>query len=257
MVKPRQRSMSLALPLGSNGARSALLGDTRLVNAFVEPSAGRGQAKATYGVYGVSGLERFAVTSDAPCRGLIEADGALYSINGSRGYKITSAGVVTDIGAIAGVDRVSMARNAAVPFQIAMVAAAGVYKIESDAISYVFLPALESAVVDVAWVDGYFVFGLANGQFFVSGLNEITVDALDFAIAEGLPDGLVAVKVFRREVYLFGTQTTEVWTNTGDADFPFARLPGAVLPVGCTARDCVAVLDDAIMWVDEDRKSVV
>ena len=105
----------------------------------------------------------------------------------------------------------------------------------------------------VAYLDGYFVFNKPQTQqFYITQLGTTSFDALDFASAEGAPDKLVSLIVDHRELWLFGETTTEVWANTGNADFPIERISGAFMEHGCTAKNSVAKLDNTVFWLGQD-----
>jgi hypothetical protein len=91
--------------------------------------------------------------------------------------------------------------------------------------------------VTVSYLDGYFIFNEPNSQkiWVTSLLDGLSVDPLDFASAEGSPDGLIAVIVNNREAWLFGTNSIEVWYDAGTPDFPLARIQGASNEIGCVA----------------------
>ena len=108
----------------------------------------------------------------------------------------------------------------------------------------------------VAYLDGYFVFSEPNSQrIWVTTLFDgSSVDPLDFASAEGAPDDVVGLVANHREVWVFGTNSTEVWYNTGDADFPLSRIQGAYNEVGCVAPNSIAKLDNSIVWLGQDAR---
>jgi hypothetical protein len=53
--------------------------------------------------------------------------------------------------------------------------------------------------------------------------------------------------VDHREIWLFGNNTTEIWINIGDPDFPFQRIQGAFLEIGCAAPYSVAKADNSLI----------
>jgi hypothetical protein len=110
--------------------------------------------------------------------------------------------------------------------------------------------------VGVGFLDGYFVFNEPNSQkFWVTASNNgLSIDALDFASAEGSPDDLVTLIVDHREVWLFGTTSVEVWYNAGLPDFPLARIQGAFNEIGCQAPYSVAKLDNGLFWLGKDAR---
>ncbi len=89
----------------------------------------------------------------------------------------------------------------------------------------------------VKYIDGYFVFNKSGtNQFYASDYAGFTVDPLSFASAEGDPDNIEAIDVINRSLILLNTSTTEVWYNTGNADFPFERVSGGFFEIGIYAK---------------------
>lgn len=107
----------------------------------------------------------------------------------------------------------------------------------------------------VDFLDGYTIFTEPDsGRWFVSDLYAATtLDALDFATAEGSPDDLVRVFVDHREVIAFGTKSIEVYSDTGGADFPFSRIEGAFIERGCIAAGSIAKMDNSVFFIGNDR----
>lgn len=112
------------------------------------------------------------------------------------------------------------------------------------------------------YIDGYAIL-TANatsasspylGQFFISGLQDFSAyDALDFATAESNPDTLTKVLAHHQEAWLFGAESTEVYTDTGASPFPFERIPGALINRGIAAPNSAVVMDNAPFWLGDDR----
>jgi hypothetical protein len=57
-----------------------------------------------------------------------------------------------------------------------------------------------------------------------------------------------------QELWVLGSQTIEVWRDTGDADRPFQRDAGAFIQEGCGARNSVVRLPGGIGWLSSDQK---
>lgn len=79
-------------------------------------------------------------------------------------------------------------------------------------------------------------------------------DPLDIASKTAAPDLLVASVVMHREVWLIGEETTEVWNNTGAADFTFGIIPGVFIEHGCVAKYSIAKQDLSICWLSRDKQ---
>lgn len=81
-------------------------------------------------------------------------------------------------------------------------------------------------------------------------------DALDIAAKTGSADPIQAVVSVHREVWTIGVLATEVWTNSGAADFTFQTLPGAYIDHGCIAKYSVAKEDISVYWLSKDDQGV-
>jgi hypothetical protein len=243
---------SIPIPLASLKALSREASDERLINAYAEATSNAQDAKAV--VYGAAGSTTFNSTPSSPCRGLFEVDGTLYGLFGPDLYSFSSTAVATLIGNIAGTHYAIFARNANVSTMVAIVTEGNAYLLQAGAVAIwpdADLP--QGDIQSVEWMDGYFVFAIGDGRFFWSGINDSTIDPLDFATAEANADGLVCIKRLRQELYMFGTQTIEVWADTGDAALPFQRLPGAVVAAGCASKATVQDLDSTLYFLDVDN----
>jgi hypothetical protein len=108
----------------------------------------------------------------------------------------------------------------------------------------------------VGFIDGYFVFSEPNSQklWVTALLDGTSVDPLDFASAEGAPDNILTVLVSNREIWVFGTTTTEVWYNAGGPDFPLERIAGAFNELGCVARFSPTKLANRVFWLGRNAE---
>ena len=104
-----------------------------------------------------------------------------------------------------------------------------------------------------AALDGYFIaHGPNDDKFYWSSpFDPSTWNALDFASAENLNDNLQRAIVVERELYLIGSQSTEIWATTGTADV-FDRIQGTYIPHGTVAPQSAAVVGQALFWLSQD-----
>ena len=236
-------------------ARSVNAADSRMVNLFPElvPEGGKEPAF----LQRAPGLRLLATLGTGPVRGLWAfSNSSTYSfvVSGNTLYKITTSWAATAIGTVAGTGPVSMSDNGTQLF----VAANGpsyIYNTSTNVFAQITDPDFPGAVT-VGYLDGYFVFNPPNSQqvWVTSLLDGLSVDPLDFASAEGSPDGLVALIVDHREAWLFGTNSVEVWYDAGTADFPLQRIQGAFNEIGCAAAYSVARLDNGLFWLGADAR---
>ena len=227
-------------------SRSLPLSAQRLVNLY--PESAPQDAKSPVVLHGTPGLKSFADTAVGPVRALHVMDSVLFAVSSSTLYEISSSGGITSRGTVAGTGRVKMVDNGSTLLIQVGVAA---YTWNGSSLAEVTDGDLPD-VKDIAWIDNYFVV-LRSGtaEFYISS-NGTAWDALDFSTAEGNPDDAVALAVDHRELWVFGTDTTEVYINVGDADFPFRRISGGFIERGCADEDSVAKMDNTIFWQGDD-----
>lgn len=110
--------------------------------------------------------------------------------------------------------------------------------------------------VSGAFLDGYFIIAVPSSKrLYISGINDgLSWNSLDFALKEGYPDILVALLADHLELWLFGSQTTEIWRNTGAANFPLERDPGAFMNHGCIAPATPCRLGEGVAWLSGDPR---
>jgi hypothetical protein len=113
-----------------------------------------------------------------------------------------------------------------------------------SSINWTVLPATDGAfqgggTVDIT--DNFFVYNYPDTQLWAaSDLLSPLTDPLSFASKDGSPDDLVSIIVDRREVYLLGEMSSEVWINSGGVPFPFTRIPGTSTQQGIAAQFSMA-----------------
>ncbi|MCU7840854.1 MAG: packaged DNA stabilization protein gp10 [Candidatus Thiodiazotropha sp. (ex Troendleina suluensis)] len=101
--------------------------------------------------------------------------------------------------------------------------------------------------------DGYVINAVPNsGVFQISTLQDAyDYSNVQYATAEGHPDGIIRVLSDHRELWLMGESTIEVWYNSGDTDFPFDR--STYIERGCGGRWTVQKLDNTVYWLGNDK----
>lgn len=104
-----------------------------------------------------------------------------------------------------------------------------------------------------AWLGGYYILIFADSALVYYSTSGTSWDALDFNTANVASDNLVACIGDHEELWLFGSESTEVWNLTGDANVPLARRLGTSLSKGCKSAATVVQLDNTIYWLGCDR----
>jgi len=235
-------------------ARSRNFDAQRSINFYPEVSES-GTSKSVAALIGTPGLRLWATLTGGNIRGCIRFSSTVsIVVCGNNVFKLFSAGNAQLIGTITpGTAPIKMASNGKVVMLV--VGASGYIVSPSDnTVTGIANPAFTGADV-VDFLDGYFVFNKpGTGQFQITGLYDTTIDPLDFATAEGSPDLLVSLIVDHRELWLFGENSTEVFFNSGNPDFPFERIQGAFIEQGCAAKFSVAKMDNSVFWLSADDR---
>jgi hypothetical protein len=228
----------------------------RCINLYPEfDESGQGKEHEVASLAATPGLRLLATIGAGPIRGVFTTStGVLFVVSGNTLYKVTSAWATTTVGTLTtSAGQVSMADNG-----VTLLAVDGTHGYFVTLADLTFVQISDVNYLggnQVAFQDGYFIVNVpSSGEFQISGINDTTWDALDVASAEGNPDNLVALVSNHEELWLFNDRTTEVFYDSGSADFPFSRISGAFIEVGCAARFSVAKLGGAVFWLGQDDK---
>ena len=233
-------------------ASSVNAADNRMLNLFPEIIPDGGIEPAF--LQRAPGLRLLAAVGVGPVRGLWQFGGHGYIVSGGALYKIGGAWSTTLLGTVGGSGPVSMADNGTQLF-IACNPSGYIYNAATDVFSEITDPDFPGAVT-VGYLDGYFVFNEPDSQkiWITSLLDGLEVDPLDFASAEGSPDGVVGIIIVNRELWILGTNSLEVWYDSGALDFPLQRIQGAYNEVGCVSAYSIVKLDNSVFWLGKDAR---
>jgi hypothetical protein len=238
-------------------ARSINAADNRMVNLFPEaiPEGGKEHGFLNR----APGLEFLQTVGSGPIRALWahQTNGSdFYVVSGSGVYKLTGlTATPTLLGTLTtSSGPVSIADNGTQIF-FATNPDGFIYNETTNVFAQITDPDFAGAVT-VTYLDGYFVFNQPNSQIIwvTQLLDGTSVDPLDFASAEGSPDGVVGLISDHRELWVFGTDSVEVWYDTGGADFPLQRIQGAFNEIGCVSASSIAKLDNGLFWLGTDAR---
>jgi hypothetical protein len=236
------------IPFGTKTAepRSPASTSERLINWYVE----KAPEKARYPLvlHPTPGLLLFATVGTGPIRGMLSFAGALWVVSGPSLYVIDNNGVAIEVGAIGGSGHVYMIENG---IHLGIATDGPSYAANLDGI----IPLPEGSFVGAAYQDGYGIFAKGGTEtFWITGIDDMTtIGALDFSSTDAFADYLMGCVSDHRELWLFGRDTVEVWNNTGDAAFPFARTQGGFIERGCAASASIAKANNMVLWLGNDR----
>lgn len=239
---------------GSYRTRSKFFDAQRTVNLYPEISKSA-TSKAIAALYGCPGTYIWQTFAGGAIRGMLRFSATLALVAcGSLLYTVTSAGVTTQVGTI---DTASTpARMASNGTDVMIVTGTNGYAYTPSTNTFTqIVNSFFLGADTVSFIDGYFAFNKpGTGQFQITDLYSETIEGLNFATAEGSPDLLLSLLVDHRELWLFGETSTEVWFNSGNANFPFERIQGAFIEQGCAAKFSPAKLDNTVYWLSADER---
>lgn len=213
-----------------------------------------GTSKSVAALRGTSGLSEFVDFGGGSVRGGLESSNRCFFVVGNNFYEVDEIGTKTLHGTIdTFVGLVDMQEN---PTQIMLIDGQYGYIFNKTANTLSKITDADFPVPsDLTFQDGYFIVTEADtSKFWISGLNDGTAwGSLDFTTVESSPDNLVGVISDKANLWLFGTKSTEIFQNTGNALFPFQRVNGAYLETGCAAQGTIKLLDNSIIWMGTDE----
>ncbi len=225
------------------------------------PEMGGAQSKGGAALLRRPGLLRFlTVSGTGAIRGMYPTStGRLFVVRGTNLAEVSAAGVETSRGVLnTAFGVVSMTDNG-ITLVIGDGAAVYGLTLANNTLAIIGDADCPDATPVLNFIDGY-IFGFDPnaaqiGTFQHSDLNDATAWlSTDVYVAEGSPDRLVSQIANGREVWNFGSQSYEVWYNTGDATRTWARIPGAFGEIGCAATHSVAKIAGSVFWLGASKE---
>lgn len=242
---------------GAYEGRSKSINAQQSINLF--PVFDHQEPKSVIAMYGTPGLTEFsAPATTAGVRGMHVMGSYLYAVVGAVVYQINTAGVASSLGSITtSTGHVGMADNGT---QLLIVDGTAYGHIVTTG-SLTDIPTASNdfpSSDDCIFFDGYFIVTVTGtGKIQISDLYDGLVwDALDFATAESAADDLIGIGATKQHAWLIGALTTEVYYNSGNTDFPFERMPGAVMKIGCAALSSITEINGDVYWLSHKKQVV-
>ena len=244
---PKLSQVPFAISTGS--AYSPKNNNSELLNMYVQIE--EQGSKSNHVLLNTSGL-KLINSVDYTIYGIYEFLKKIYIVTSDFLY-VSHGGVIANIGPISFDRKVVFSDNG---IDLVMVAGNGYsYTPSTDTLKDMSIEAGWYPSNTVAYMDGYFIFNrVGTGQFFISKLYSTEIDPIDWASGESAPDDTIGVYVTSRQLWIIGERTVEVWYDSGDPDFPFTRVSGAVSDIGCANHQTIANIKTAILFVGIDNK---
>lgn len=179
-------------------------------------------------------------------RGGINWKNELYRVIGSKLVKISAAGDIMVLGDV-GDDGKPVTLDYSFD-RLAIASGQHLYYFKDGILTLVTDVDL-GVVVDMLWMDGYFI--TTDGtNIVITELNDPTaVDPLKYGSSEADPDPIVALLKLREELFALNRYTIEVFDNVGGSNFPFQRNLGAMIEKGCVGTHACCVVDQSFAFL--------
>ena len=241
--------------------RSRTFNDEDTINFYVE-SANAGTPKSKAVLYGTPGLvlQSWFDNGESPIRGLFSQDGRAFGVGGSQfGELVSAGGFVINTGTVADDgEPVSFGSNGTAGFQVFFASGGNgyVFATDADTLTQITDPHFPPGVTMMTYFEGYTVALVGDTrQFNISALEDaLDWDGLDVYERNIGSDNFLAMVQNHRELWFFGTRTTLVYVNTGDASTPLQPIPGVLIQQGILAAWSAMRLDNAIAWLGQDEQ---
>lgn len=247
--------------LGSYNPDKALdNSQAELTNMYLSADESVSGIKGEYKViaYPTFGLSAFCTTGEAVVRALYEHADVLYVVAGNKFGSVNSSGTFTQLGGnlttstgFAKIVAITGGTNTNNQLVIIDGTNGYAYNIGTSTATFPIADAdFPQTVTDVAAQDDYvFVQKPNSGIFNYSNLSDTTAwAALDFALKFRNADRLMSILSNKGELWLLGSKSIEVWTNTGDTALPFQRRSDVLINEGCASTRGAIIAANRIIY---------
>lgn len=237
--------------LGNQG-KSANVDAQSRTNLYVEVQTD--PEKNVLTLYPTPGLLTFLSFGLNKIRGIYERGETFFIVSSNKLYSVTNNGTATELGTLDTYSgRVYFSDNG---IEVMLVDNPNgyIWNINTSTFTKITDVGFEGAT-SVDFLNGRFVVSRpTQGQFAISGIYDgLSWDALEYATAESDPDTMVRLIVDGGVIVLFGTKTTELWGDSGAADFPYARIGSSAIEWGLAAKDSLCKFQDSLIFLRKNR----
>lgn len=215
------------------------------------PEAQPSGAKSLLTLRPTEGLVLLTTQGNGPCRShFVEFDEETYWVSGSQLFSMDSAWNVTTIGSLTTTS--GWCVLAAGRDYLMLVDGTDGYTWDGSTFAAIGDADFVANPTWCEYIDGYFLVNNRNSDRWsiseLTGGNEDPTawNALDFATAEADPDDVVVIERVAERLMMMGTKTVQVYTNSGNADFPFELVTNGVLEWGVESPASVDVVEGVV-----------
>lgn len=242
---------------GSSRNRSPNVDAEWTVNLYPELSDA-GMAKVKRALYWTPGVRLFAALGAGPVRALFHQNNRTFAVGGTGFYEILQSREAVLRGTVAADSRpATMAGNGTNGNQV-MVTSGGqgyIFNLNDNTLTQITDDGFPTPVEMCVFIDTYFVvLKRASNQFNWSAvLDGLTWNALDFAQTSLTSDQKLAIAASHRNLFVMGSERTEIWVSTPDGPSTFAPPGNTLIEHGIEAPYSLINLDNTVYWIGRNE----
>ena len=251
--------LQLPLDTGYYESDSLPLASQNCINMYPNNPAAQGTL-ASGSLFRTPGIEELPSIGFGPGRGFhkFQKDETLFSVSGTQLYRQDSGFAAVLVGTISGTGRVSMADNGLVICIIVPDGNGYFYDISGGTLSQITDSGFLSfgQTTSVVLKNNRFVYSTDDEMYVGSDIlvnNGKSFDPLAFDDAEISSDPNLRVMTIKNELYIFGSETTEVYQAYSDPTFQFLRIHGATIDKGLKSRFGVIEFDNSFLFLGNGK----
>lgn len=238
-------------------------------NLYVEHvESGIGKNKSV--LYGRPGLSVYVTIPDTPVRCVFYQDGRCFAIAGALFGEITvvtpTTGLFTQYGIVSNDTYLAtICSNGSGASQLFIVSGGSGYIFTLTTNVFEQIPAVSPVTAGNNVFPAYAQSGLFGDGFFLvlqkssdqmwqsNPEDGLTWSGLNTAQRSTTSDVIQAFAILHRELWLFGSKSTEVWYDAGPpTGFVFQSIPGATIQIGAFPYS-LANIDNGLLWIGQDE----
>ena len=241
---------------GSGKVRSRRADVERTVNFYLERADGNAPAGDPYFI-ATPGIQPFVNLLAGSVRGLFYESTyrRLFAVGGSGFYEVYANRTIILRGVVAVDDNPATISSNGLGGHQLFITSGGqgyIFDLNVETFGAITDDGFNTPSIMGLFTDGYFL-NLYPGGFQLSSLEDGLVwDGLDVAQVSQAADAPIAMGLSHREVWLWGTKTTNPWYDSGAGSFPFEPIQGGFIEVGIAAPFAFTNLDNTLYWLTEN-----
>lgn len=231
---------------GENKSRSKFWGSESTINFYTDYQQ---TGRTDRALLPWPGEKAFSPSGASNSRGMTCHNGLVYIVSNNDLIEISSTGSRTTKGTIPGSGRCSFSSDGT---NLVIRTGAATY-LYNTSLSLITDSDLENAQT-AAYLNNQFIYQGIGGRFCVSDAGApASINGLNYATAETTGDSLVQVYSFKERIYLGGTESIEMWYNSGVGNPPFDRVQQSSVNLGVASPFSMANSQNYLYFVGSDK----